>query len=233
MALEFDGINDYLTVPNSNDWAFGSGNFTISFWVKFNDYSGRQDFLGQYVAPEWENQWNFQKSVDNKLVFINYVGGVEKANYEMTDAWPVNVDQWYHLVLVRNTTSILFYIDGISQTLTEITAISTNAMIDVAGVLKIALQASPNFVNGSMYDFRIYKGIALSLQKIQSIYHSRGSDNIVNGLVGRWLMNEKPDGSTATVASSVIDISGNGNHGTPANSPVYRAAPIKLIRRPR
>ena len=46
-------------------------------------------------------------------------------------------------------------------------------------------------------------------------------------------MNEKPDGSTATVASSVIDISGNGNHGTPANSPVYRAAPIKLIRRPR
>jgi len=69
----------------------------------------------------------------------------------------------------------------------------------------------------------------VSLAEIKSIYYAQGNDNIVNGLVGRWLMNEKPDGQAATVANSVIDISGNGNHGTPVNSPTYRGAPMKLI----
>ena len=70
------------------------------------------------------------------------------------------------------------------------------------------------------------------LPEIKAIYspQTRGIDNIVNGLVGRWLMNEKHSGATATVASSVIDVSGNGNHGTPVNNPIYRQAPMRLYK---
>ena len=46
-------------------------------------------------------------------------------------------------------------------------------------------------------------------------------------------MNEGSSGSVASGTDSCIDISGNGNDGTPTNSPIYRATPIKLIRRPR
>ncbi len=41
-------------------------------------------------------------------------------------------------------------------------------------------------------------------------------------LVGRWLMNEKTSGVTASGANTVKDISAGVNDGTPNNSPVYR-----------
>jgi hypothetical protein len=30
----FDGAGDYLSVPDSADWAFGTGAFTIDFWTQ-------------------------------------------------------------------------------------------------------------------------------------------------------------------------------------------------------
>ena len=32
----FDGLGDYLTVPDSDDWNFESEDFTIDLWVRFN-----------------------------------------------------------------------------------------------------------------------------------------------------------------------------------------------------
>ena len=32
----FDGTGDYLSVPDSEDWNFGTGSFTFDFWVRFN-----------------------------------------------------------------------------------------------------------------------------------------------------------------------------------------------------
>src|SRR3989339_878580 len=32
----FDGTGDYLSLADSDDWNFGSGDFTIDMWVKFN-----------------------------------------------------------------------------------------------------------------------------------------------------------------------------------------------------
>jgi hypothetical protein len=36
-ALSFDGIDDYLAVPNSASIDFGDEDFTISFWIKGQD----------------------------------------------------------------------------------------------------------------------------------------------------------------------------------------------------
>lgn len=83
----------------------------------------------------------------------------------------------------------------------------------------------------TVLDFRVY-GKELLDAEIASIYYGQGNDNIVGDLLCRQLMNEKPDGGTATIANSVIDISGKGNHGTPVNSPTYRAAPVRLVRPP-
>ena len=32
----FNGSNTYLSLADSDDWNFGSGDFTIDFWVRFN-----------------------------------------------------------------------------------------------------------------------------------------------------------------------------------------------------
>lgn len=81
--------------------------------------------------------------------------------------------------------------------------------------------------NGKQWDFRMYNR-TLSTAERAIIYYSRGNDNIVDGLLGRWLMNEKPDGTAASGSNTVIDISGNNNSGTPYNSPVYRGSPSTI-----
>src|SRR5207253_6671967 len=35
-AFSFDGVNDFVSVPDSNTWAFGTGDFTIDLWANFD-----------------------------------------------------------------------------------------------------------------------------------------------------------------------------------------------------
>ena len=40
-VLALDGTGDYMSVPDSEDWAFGTGDFSIDFRVKFNANTGK------------------------------------------------------------------------------------------------------------------------------------------------------------------------------------------------
>ena len=33
-SAAFDGTGDYLSLADSEDWNFGSGDFTIDFWIR-------------------------------------------------------------------------------------------------------------------------------------------------------------------------------------------------------
>ena len=50
-SLEFDGVDDYVTIDDSDDWAFGSGDFAIQFWAKFDEYTSiYRPLVGQQEA---------------------------------------------------------------------------------------------------------------------------------------------------------------------------------------
>ena len=44
--MSFDGTGDYLTIANSSDFSFGSGDFTIEAYVRWNDLSGTGSVVG-------------------------------------------------------------------------------------------------------------------------------------------------------------------------------------------
>jgi hypothetical protein len=46
---EFHGSGDYLSLADSDDWNFGSGAFTIDFWVKFNKGNSASSFMGDPI----------------------------------------------------------------------------------------------------------------------------------------------------------------------------------------
>lgn len=82
--------------------------------------------------------------------------------------------------------------------------------------------ANLRLMSGQLFDVRIYSG-NVGTNAMQSIYSGRGSDNYVASLLARW-----PLLGAETVALSgsntVIDISGNGYHGTATGSPTYTGA---------
>ena len=72
-------------------------------------------------------------------------------------------------------------------------------------------------------EVRIYNRI-LSPNEMFAFHHGQGADNIVNGLALWYRFDENHAGA---VASSIIDLSGNGNTGTPKNSVAYAEAPYR------
>lgn len=80
-SLLLDGNSDYVTVPDATTWDFGTGNFTIDFWVRFNSKTGAQYFISQYADAS--NYWYVGKDASDKLIMrfrnrrsvIYYFGG--------------------------------------------------------------------------------------------------------------------------------------------------------------
>lgn len=57
----FHGSSDYLATPDSADWYFGSGDFTVDFWVRFNQLpsaGGYQIIVSQY-GDYWKKAYIF------------------------------------------------------------------------------------------------------------------------------------------------------------------------------
>lgn len=162
-SLLLDGNSDFVTTPAHADFNFGTGNFTIDCWIRFNDKTNNMYIMSQY--NDADTYWNIYKDTNangNKLSLYFKYTGVVKAHYVMTNAWAGCADNtWYHIEVVRNGAVALIFIDGTSQTLTETTAFSTNDVGVVNAKLEIgALNDIQGFFNGWIDEFRISKGIA-------------------------------------------------------------------------
>lgn len=154
----FDGTDDYLSIPDSDDWNFGIGDFTIDFWVRFASVSGEQAFFEQYVNG---NTYNiFYKTAAGSLVFQSNDGGVIKGDY--TYAWSPSINTWYHIAVVRSGSSGYLFVDGVSVG-TASTAFGSNTLPDLAAAVKIGMWSGaggPWNLNGWIDELRVSKGIA-------------------------------------------------------------------------
>ena len=60
----FDGTGDYLSSADSADWAFGSGDFTIDFWLRFATVTAQAAFLSQMDAGGDDRSFQFNYNSD-------------------------------------------------------------------------------------------------------------------------------------------------------------------------
>jgi Concanavalin A-like lectin/glucanases superfamily/Collagen triple helix repeat (20 copies) len=159
----FNGLNSHVAIHDSDDFAFGTGNWTIDFWVRFDVVNQIYMFISQRESTEG-NSWYCAITPENKLCFTSYypITGVTVADYIMTNAWiDLAPNTWYHLAFVRDGAGLKIFIDGISQTLTELTSFGTK---DMGNMNQEVLIGCWNYINGwfdgYLDEFRISKGIA-------------------------------------------------------------------------
>ena len=162
-SLLLDGNSDYVTVPDSADWDFGTGNFTIDLWVRFN--ANPTGVIGSFFE-QYINASNFtQFFVYNGNLRIQYYVGATSIIYVGVENPGFSADTWYHLAFVRYGTAqnnILIFIDGVSKSLTWYTNLAANANLDgLASILYIGWnQHYTGFFNGWFDEVRVSKGIA-------------------------------------------------------------------------
>jgi hypothetical protein len=112
-GVNLSGINQYLTVPASVA-TFGANNYTVECWVKFNTNTiGYQPILMSYQAAD-ATGWIVYTETNNTLNALATSSAASWTQAMNTTIVPA-IQTWYHLAVVRNGTTMTFYINGTSS----------------------------------------------------------------------------------------------------------------------
>jgi hypothetical protein len=103
-ALSFDGIDDYLELPNIPELDFGLSDFTLTFWYRVSgDQSGRPAIIGNKdwrspTNPGWVVSSNYGSGSNGDDLAINLSDGI--TTLDGSKAVDVDFNIW-HFVAVR------------------------------------------------------------------------------------------------------------------------------------
>lgn len=152
------GTPGYLSLANTADFDFGSGDFTIDFWL--NPIRNKTAMFFQKYADA-NNYFNIYSVDGTDISFEAKTSSTLIASYKATGVSPI-VGSWTHVAIVRYGTTLNIYINGIAQSLTVTQAISSTAIGAITATSYIGQNtASGNyFLNGYLDEFKIAKGVA-------------------------------------------------------------------------
>jgi hypothetical protein len=161
----FNGTsNQSLSIPDSTDFQFGSGNFTIDFWVNFDSsaFTGDPENYILYYGNGLISSSTFfaceayLTSSLKQIAFWVASNGTQVLFYG--SSYPIVANTWYHIAIVRNGTDWRLYING--TTLGYTTSSYTIPTIPATLGFNLGLPFSTHNARIKIDEFRVSKGIA-------------------------------------------------------------------------
>ena len=227
MALSFsNGSSEYVNCGNDSSIQVGN-NMSLSGWINPN-VSGNSSILAkqQNTGSNWPSYGILVYPSGANKVFGFYLSSNGTTNGSKSYIINAVYGGWFHFVCTYDGSSMKVYINGsdVGSPTSYASGIGYNSDPLYLGRWRVG---GDLYYNGSEADIRIYNK-TLSDNECEILYYSRGNDNITGSLVARYILNEGADGSSASGASSIIDYSGNSNHGTPYNTPTYQEFALRL-----
>jgi len=163
-GLSFDGTNDYLTVPNSPSLDISGNALTLSMWINPTGSAGDQVVLGKHwnatmTSPYYQFGLELQSNGRVPAFQIGTTGGVQA----VTTGTALALNQWSHLAIVFNGSTVQFYVNGaLAATRTLVASITARG-----NPLRMGADANTQqFYKGMLDDVRIYSR-ALTQAEVQ------------------------------------------------------------------
>jgi hypothetical protein len=165
-SMSFDGSGDYLQAPNTVNANFGSGDFTIEFWM----YASSQAIAPivhqtSYASNQGWIVWNYDgvntATSTRKLTLM--LNGASFTLTTSSDAYTNNT--WTHIAVVKNGTgsnNIKIYSNGSQIAAGTYSTALNNATTPfmVGGIINGVSWNGTHYYNGYLNDLRITKGYA-------------------------------------------------------------------------
>lgn len=153
-SMAFDGSADYFYLNNTTAFAFGTSDFTIEFWIKFNSVSAIQTIFdwrstfdnGAYSRPD------LFISTDGKLYYMTL--NTAQINGTMT----MSTGVWYHIAVSRVSGSTRMFVDGVQNGNTYADGLNYDAGAN-RPLIGVVADGAQYGLNGWIDDFRITKGV--------------------------------------------------------------------------
>jgi hypothetical protein len=155
-AYYFDGVDDSI-IFDAAKLPAGSSPRTISVWIKAESYPPPAPQLPQIGSRATIIGWgkddvlklSAMEIVNNKLTYHVY-------NWDTMGRQDVEVDQWYHLVIVTSGQKTILYINGTAEEY-ESRVLETDTLRGRIGAFPDQTVKSPLFPDG--YDLSYFHGI--------------------------------------------------------------------------
>jgi hypothetical protein len=194
--------------------------WTISLWALASGSIGFGTFLCKGDSTGANRQFQFTYGGTEPFKLEATVGGTFYSS-GVTGSDGV----WHHCVLrdINNGGTYQFQLfkDAVQAGTTQNSGTGTLAADVLIGSRRATTNTGTGYLlTGSLDDIRVYNR-ALSLPEIETLYGTRGRDNLVNGLVGRWLFLDSPPGTVSSGTGQVKDMSDQGTHGTASGAPSF------------
>ncbi len=202
-ALYFDGIDDHVTVADSNSLDV-SNSFTLSAWV--NPASSFTDFRSILVK---NYKYYLYASVAGYCGSGSPLAGFdEQTTNTVCQLSPLAANTWTHLAATYTGSTLTLYRNGVAVASSNI----AKTLSPTTGTLQIgASQFGENF-KGLIDEVRVHNR-ALTNTEIQALFQQESAVR-ESGLVAHWKF-EEGNGTTAS------DSSGSGNAGILTNGPLW------------
>ncbi|MEQ8552368.1 MAG: BspA family leucine-rich repeat surface protein, partial [Cyclobacteriaceae bacterium] len=207
-ALDFNGVSDYVTISDSDDWTIGTNDFVFEFWFKPDVVVGSPTLVTQSVGSA--------SSGSSFYIGLSYNGtgsfdffttsGTSWTNELHTGAGVIEIGSWYHAVVTRDEGSSAIYINGVDETSTG--SVAPN-IANGTRPIEFSVQNGVQFFDGQIDEFRFYNGTGYSAQ---DVLDSRFV--VISGAEQDIIAYYRFDELTGTTLS---DLSGNGLDGALTN----------------
>ena len=160
-SIVFDGTNDQIDCGSSDNFAFGTGDFTIEFWCNPDTLSTR--CMISISSTGTDSTENWQVRYDSSKVKWVYSG-----TSNILSSSTVSTGEWTHIVATRSGTTLTLYINAVS----EGTGSSSDNLSD-NGTLRIGCTRSQNnYFDGKISNVKLYKGKALTAEEVAQNFNA-------------------------------------------------------------
>ncbi|MDP6772285.1 MAG: hypothetical protein QF704_16385, partial [Anaerolineales bacterium] len=148
----------YLSIPDSADWVFGTGAFTVDGWFRFDANNAAYNLWSQFADVSNRYGLDYAGQVGTPYLQFYATSGSALGQYQFE--WTAVADTWYHIALVRTGANLYLFVDGDLKTWSTIlTAISASTdMPDLGAPFEIGrlnFSSAYGYLAGYADEFRI------------------------------------------------------------------------------
>ena len=174
LGMVIDGTNDYMSIPDNEDFSFGSNPFSFGLWLKIDSFpTATQGIISKRSGTNGDKEFSLNYS--NTTDLLTCLIYTDDSNYIIGQySVDLTLGGWNHFVVTSSGSDLKMYVNKVLvETGTEVgtyTGIpnTSNAIGVGADIPNLEVTA----IDGVLDELKIYKNRELSASVIGSMYDS-------------------------------------------------------------